>query len=71
MAIFAAPFVIAFMQTEYTALEGEGSVEVCVNLASPDKDILDENLRAYVTNDEYSIYTPIAARLASELLLKR
>ena len=41
-------------------------MEVCVNLARPGIDILDETVRVRVINDEGSIYIPAGVTLASE-----
>ena len=60
------PFAVAFVQTTYTVVESEGSVEVCVDLIWPGVDILEETVRVRVINDEGSIYIPAGVRLASE-----
>lgn len=65
---FIGPFEVSFVQTLYTVTEGDGPVEVCVNLTHPgiDVDILDETVRVNVMNDADSIYIPTGATLASE-----
>ena len=60
------PFVVAFVETTYSVTEGDGSVEVCVNLTRPNVDILDETVLVEVFNDESSIYIPLGAVLASK-----
>ena len=42
MCIHTEPFVVGFAETMYTVSEGNGQVEVCVSLTSPDGDIGDE-----------------------------
>ena len=58
--------MVGFVQTFYTLLESEGSVEVCVELTRPLTDILDETVRAYVVNDPTSTHIPAHAALASK-----
>ena len=61
------PFVVAFIETTYTVIEGEGQVEVCVNLTRPPVDILDETVRVNVFSNESSVYIPDGAEIASML----
>ena len=61
------PFLVAFVQTTYTVTEGEGQVEVCVNLTQTEIDLLNETVRVEAFNDE--TYIPPNAVLASELSL--
>ena len=53
----------------YTVMESEDQVEVCVNLAHPPQDILDETVRVNVINNESSAYIPDGAVIASMLKL--
>ena len=53
------------MQTTYTVTEGEGQVEVCVNLTQPEIDLLNETVRVETFNDR--TFTPPNDVLASEL----
>ena len=50
----------------YTVVEGDGEVEVCVNLTRPMLDILDEMVIVNVINDPNSTYIPVGALRASE-----
>ena len=52
------------MQTSYTVVEGEGQVEVCVNLTQPQTDILDEEIYIDVYRDDFSLHIPSHAALA-------
>ena len=63
---FLDPFEVAYVQTTYTVIENEGSVEVCVNLTFPDF-IADETVRVESFNDPTSVYIPPGAVLASKL----
>ena len=62
------PFEVGFVETQYTVMEGMGSVEVCVNLTQPglDTDILDEFVVVEVSNFPSSVYIPADVTLASE-----
>ena len=60
--------MVSFVQTYYTALESEGSVEVCVQLTRPLTDILDETVTAYVVNNPTSVQIPSQPVLASKPL---
>ena len=42
LCIHTEPFIVGFAETMYTVGEGDGQVEVCVNLTSPEGDIGDE-----------------------------
>ena len=55
---------MGFVQTTYTAIEGVGSVEVCVELTSPLGDIHDETVTVSVTSYSASTYIPTGATLA-------
>ena len=61
---YIEPFVVEFVQTSYTVVEGEGQVEVCVNLTQPQTDILDEEIYMDVYRDNSSLYIPSHAELA-------
>ena len=61
----AEAFVVGFVQTTYTVLESAGSLEVCVQLTRPDRDILDETVTVSVVDNSSSIYIPPGATLAS------
>ena len=65
---YSEPYIIAFVETMYTVVEGEGPVEVCVNLTDPTFDILDDTISVNILNDESSIYIPSVGILASEAL---
>ena len=66
--IFTETFVVGFVETAYTVIEGDGQVEVCVNLTSPEGDIGDARVLVEVTTkDPGSI--PADAAAASELAL--
>ena len=56
-----------FVETAYTITEGEGDVEVCVNLTRPTTDILDNFVGVDVYRDDTSLYVPSDVMLASEL----
>lgn len=60
------PFEVAFVKTVYTVTEGESSVEVCVNLTRPNKDIGDEVVYVEVYDNNSSIYIPADVALASK-----
>ena len=62
------PFEVGFVETQYTVMEGMGSVEVCVNLTKPglDTDILDQFVVVEVSNFPSSVYIPADVTLASE-----
>ena len=64
------PFVVAFVETVYSVGEGNGSVEVCVNLTQPQKDIQDEVVKVEVLDDSDSVYIPPGSPLASECALR-
>ena len=51
----------------YTVIESDGPVEVCVNLARPPRDILDNTVLVNVFKNESSVYIPGGAILASML----
>ena len=57
------------METTYTVTEGDGQVEVCVNLTSPEGDIGDERVlvEVFTNTDPGSI--PADAVAASKLTL--
>ena len=63
---FVGPFEVGYVQTIYTVIEDEGSVEVCVELTKPKEDIGDEMV--FVESLDFSRYIPADATLASELL---
>lgn len=65
VSCFSEPFVVRFVQTVYTVTESDGQVEVCVNLARPEVDILDETLRVEVYRDDNSVYIPLNSTVAS------
>ena len=60
------PFEVGFVETQYTVMEGMGSVEVCVNLTQPQIDILDEFVVVEVSDFPSSVYIPVDVTLASE-----
>ena len=62
-------FVVGFVETAYTVIEGDGQVEVCVNLTSPEGDIGDERIlvEVFTNTDPGSI--PADAAAASKLAL--
>ena len=45
-------FLVGFTKTIYTAFEGDGQVEVCVNVTSPEGDVCDEMVLIEVSNNE-------------------
>ena len=51
LCIYTEPFIVGFAKTIYTISEGDGQVEVCVNLTSPDGDIGDEVVLVEVFNN--------------------
>ena len=55
------------METVYTVVESDETVEVCVNLTMPDTDILDNTVNVEVFVDDTSIYIPSNALIASKL----
>ena len=42
-------YIVGFAEPLYTVIEGDGQVEVCVNLTSPEGDIGDEMVLVEVT----------------------
>ena len=56
---------MGFVQTTYTAVEGVGSVEMCVELTSPLRDIIDETVTVSVVDYSASTYIPAGSTLAS------
>ena len=56
-----------FVETAYNITEGEGDVEVCVNLTRPSTDIFDNFVGVEVYRNDTSFYIPSAVVLASEL----
>ena len=56
-----------FVETAYTITEGEGDVEVCVNLTRPSTDIFDNFVAVEVYRNDTSLYVPSGVMLASEL----
>ena len=62
-------FIVGFVETAYTVIEGDGQVEVCVNLTSPEGDIGDERVfvEVFTNTDPGSI--PADAAAASKLVL--
>ena len=61
------PFRVGFHQTVYTVIESAGSVEVCVSLTHPRRDIIhDEQVTVLVFHNDSSIYVPSNPRFASE-----
>ena len=62
-------FIVGFVETMYTVIEGAGQVEVCVTLTSPEGDIGNERILLEVFNnaDPFSIPADVAA--ASTLVL--
>ena len=62
-------FIVGFVETAYTVIEGDGQVEVCVNLTSPEGDIGDEMVlvEVFTNTDPGSI--PADAAAASKLAL--
>ena len=60
------PFQVAFAKTMYTVTEGQSSVEVCVNLTRPNKDIGDEVVYVEVYDNSSSIHIPAGVALASK-----
>ena len=63
-------FIVGFIQTTYTVLENDGSVEVCVRLTRPETDILGNTVVVAVVDNSSSIYIPAGAALASETQTK-
>ena len=57
--------MIAFVETTHTVDESVGAVNICVNLTQPMRDILDETVNVFVTDDSSSIFIPYGAPLAS------
>lgn len=64
--LFLEPFKVAFVKTMYTVTEGQSSVEVCVNLTHPNKDIGDEVVYVEVYDNSSSIHIPAGVALASK-----
>ena len=62
-------FVVGFVETSYTVIEGDGQVEVCVNLISPEGDIGDERVLVEVFNNTDPGSIPADAAAASKLAL--
>ena len=56
-----------FVETAYTITEGEGDVEVCVNLIRPSTDIFENFVGVEVYRNDTSLYVPSGVMLASEL----
>ena len=56
-----------FVKTVYTITEGDGDVEVCVNLTRPSTDIFDSFVGVEVYRNDTSLYIPSGVMLASEL----
>ena len=54
------------MKTIYTVVEGEGSVEVCINLTRPKEDIGDEKVFVEAYDYRRSVYIPAGAVLAGK-----
>ena len=68
--IYAGPFVVGFVETTYTVIEGDNGysyVDVCVTLISPEGNIGDERVRVEVFHDRDSNNIPIGLALASKL----
>ena len=65
IAFFIVIFMVGFVQTIYTAMEGIESVEVCVELTSPTRDIHEETVTVSVRDYSASTYIPAGATLAS------
>ena len=55
------PFVVGFADTMYTVSEGDGQVEVCVTLISPEGDIGGEVVLVEVFSNSGSILTGVTA----------
>ena len=60
-------FTVGFTKTTYTVIEGDGQVEVCVNLTSPEGDIGDEMVLVEIINNDDSGSIPIDVAAASKL----
>ena len=74
LCIYTEPFVVGFAETMYTVSEGNGQVEVCVNLTSPDGDIGDEVVLVEVfsnTNPESFLTGSTAASKLNELFSRK
>ena len=59
--------MVEFVQTSYTVVEGEGQVEVYVNLTQPQTDILDEEIYIDVYRGNSSLNIPSHAALACKV----
>ena len=57
------------METAYTAIEGDGRVEVCVNLIRPEGDIGTEMILVEVTSNTDPGGIPAGVTAASKLVL--
>ena len=62
-------FVVGFVEIAYTVIEGDGQVEVCVNLTSPEGDIGDERVLVEVFDNTHPGSIPANAAAASKLAL--
>lgn len=61
-------FIVEYVETTYTVVEGGGQVEVCANLTSPSIDILGETIRVRFITDLNATDIPPGARRAGEQL---
>ena len=59
-------FIVGFVETMYTVIEGEGQVEVCVSLISPEGDAGDEMILIEVKNNEDPMSIPADVAAASK-----
>ena len=67
LCIHTEPFVVGFAETMYTVSEGNGQVEVCVNLTSPEEDIGDEVVLVEVFSNTNPGSILTSSTLASKL----
>ena len=67
--VCAGTFIVGFVETMYTVIEGDGQVEVCVKLISPEGDIGDKRVLASVFDNTGPGSIPADVAAASKLSL--
>ena len=65
---YADMFIVGFVETMYTVIEGDGQVEVCVNLISPEGNIGNEIVLLEVINNTDPSSIPADVAAASKLV---
>ena len=62
-------FLVGFVETTYTVIEGDGQVEVCVHLIHPEGDIGNERVLVSVFDNTGPLSIPADVATASKLAL--